>query len=46
MSVFGYCLEEVMSSVDDEEFKLFCLFIVFDFMGNGDFCSYLLSKFF
>ncbi|XP_024394333.1 probable inactive leucine-rich repeat receptor-like protein kinase At3g03770 isoform X2 [Physcomitrium patens] len=41
VSVLGYCSEEVTSSVDDEEFKSFRLFIVSDFMGNGDLRSHL-----
>lgn len=45
VSVLGYCSEEVTSSVDDEEFKSFRLFIVSDFMGNGDLRSHLSSKF-
>lgn len=44
VSVLGYCTEEVISVVEDEEFKSFRLFIVSEFMENGDLRSHLSSK--
>nr|APU94881.1 leucine-rich repeat receptor-like protein kinase [Pohlia nutans] len=41
VSVLGYCSEEVISVVEDEEFKSFRLFIVSDFMAHGDLRSHL-----
>jgi len=39
--VLGYCTEEVVNCVEEEEFKSFRLFIVSEFMANGDLRSHL-----
>ncbi|KAG0585502.1 hypothetical protein KC19_2G017100 [Ceratodon purpureus] len=41
VSVLGYCTEDVVTIVEDEEFKSFRLFIVSEFMANGDLRSHL-----
>lgn len=45
VSVLGYCTEEMSTKVGDEELKSYCLFIVSDFVEQGDLRSHLRSKF-